>query len=411
MLQWALLAAAHEHDHASASTSAASASPQSTSNASGGSFMSLLFLCLMMFAGSFLPGYLPLWLVSGSSMSSRKVRLLNAVGAGLLISTALAVILPEGVHQLVTTPSLDQTHLNHQHLSQRYLLNSKLQDSKSQFLGIDELDTDDQDDDIAVWSAQTEEARTTCAPCTLQSAVHFDEKRLAYIGYSLAGGFLFMLIVEKLSGFCGGGGGHGHAHHQHDADELHLTELEELESPGSESRRRRESVSSNSGRTNAASIGLIVHCAIDGVAMGSVAASHNTSQEFIVFVAILLHKAPSALGISTFLIQRRLPHKKIVRQLLIFALSAPVSSVITYFLLTFGEDGAVSEDLSSQISRSLNLAMCLLFSAGTFLYVATVHVLSEIKSPSEASMSWQEVLAVSVGVVLPLALSLGGHAH
>jgi zinc transporter ZupT len=195
------------------------------------------------------------------------------------------------------------SHPQHLYSQKRFLFDSDLSSSKNQFFG------DDLDNQPNAQQTPTTDAPASCPQCT--TSTHIDETRLSYIGYALSGGFLFMLIVEKLSASFGGDG-HGHGHgHAHDA---HQDEKEaiELESPGSESRRRRDSPNSisASGRTNAASIGLIVHCAVDGIAMGSVAASHNSSQEFIVFLAILLHKAPSALGISTFLVQRRLSHRR-----------------------------------------------------------------------------------------------------
>ena len=65
----------------------------------------------------------------------------------------------------------------------------------------------------------------------------------------------------------------------------------------------------------------------------------------------------------------------------------------------------------------------MLFSAGTFLYVATVHVLSELTQPSAAAtsdlsggngnrskLSRQELVLVSVGAALPLLFNVF-HSH
>ncbi len=60
-------------------------------------------------------------------------------------------------------------------------------------------------------------------------------------------------------------------------------------------------------------IGLLVHNAVDGFALGvsSASATSDTSGlgvnslGLLVFVAILLHKAPAALAFSTYLLQQK----------------------------------------------------------------------------------------------------------
>lgn len=49
--------------------------------------------------------------------------------------------------------------------------------------------------------------------------------------------------------------------------------------------------------------GLVVHAAADGIAMGAASSTHHTDIEMIVFLAIMLHKAPAAFGLTTFLMQ------------------------------------------------------------------------------------------------------------
>jgi len=56
----------------------------------------LLLLSVTMFLGSFVSGLIPLTL----SLSESKMRFITIIGAGLLVGTALAVIIPEGVHTL-----------------------------------------------------------------------------------------------------------------------------------------------------------------------------------------------------------------------------------------------------------------------------------------------------------------------
>lgn len=52
---------------------------------------------------------------------------------------------------------------------------------------------------------------------------------------------------------------------------------------------------------NTATIGLVVHAAADGIALGAAATTSQTDVEIIVFLAIMLHKAPAAFGLVTYL--------------------------------------------------------------------------------------------------------------
>ena len=58
--------------------------------------------------------------------------------------------------------------------------------------------------------------------------------------------------------------------------------------------------------------------------------------EFIVFLAIMLHKAPAAFGLVTFLLHEGLERLRIRKHLMIFALAAPVMAVVTFLLLAWG---------------------------------------------------------------------------
>ena len=55
--------------------------------------MMFLLICIVIFIGSLLAGAVPFVL----RVSEQQLELLSAFGAGLLVSTALAVVLPEGV--------------------------------------------------------------------------------------------------------------------------------------------------------------------------------------------------------------------------------------------------------------------------------------------------------------------------
>ena len=159
----------------------------------------------------------------------------------------------------------------------------------------------------------------------------------------------------------------------------------------------------------------------------------------IVFLAIMLHKAPAAFGLTTFLMHEGLEKHRVRRHLMTFvstakiveevrnamvyeilapfqALSAPLAALATYFCLNWSSGSSQSLDTYT----ATGIAM--LFSAGTFLYVATVHVLPEVtnvghshgggngKSQSQSGgFSAIELGLLVVGSLLPLLLTLGHH--
>ena len=49
----------------------------------------------------------------------------------------------------------------------------------------------------------------------------------------------------------------------------------------------------SSGVSWTTTLGLVVHAAADGIAMGAAAATRQVDVEMIVFLAIMLHKAPA----------------------------------------------------------------------------------------------------------------------
>ncbi|XP_016385665.1 zinc transporter ZIP9-like [Sinocyclocheilus rhinocerous] len=150
----------------------------------------------------------------------------------------------------------------------------------------------------------------------------------------------------------------------------------------------------------------------DGVALGAAASTSQTSVQLIVFVAIMLHKAPAAFGLVSFLMHAGLERNRIRKHLLVFALAAPVLAMLTYAGLSQSSKEALSDVNATGVA--------MLFSAGTFLYVATVHVLPEVggmgghsHSPGGSAgkgLSKVEVGALVLGCLIPLVLSIG-HQH
>ena len=111
----------------------------------------------------------------------------------------------------------------------------------------------------------------------------------------------------------------------------------------------------------ATTTGLVIHAAADGIALG--ASSSDTGLSFIIFFAIMVHKAPASFGLTSILLKQGLSSRAARAHLLVFSLAAPVGALATFlFVHLTGTD--TSGDTSSIQWRT---GMLLLFSGGTFL--------------------------------------------
>ena len=89
----------------------------------------------------------------------------------------------------------------------------------------------------------------------------------------------------------------------------------------------------------------------------------------------------------------------VVQDLLIFSASSPLVAIITY---------AVMHWLTQASSSVTGVALCILFSAGTFLYAACVHLLPNVADTKTFTAGKMAVLAVSA--VVPCLIN-GSHTH
>ncbi|XP_071354555.1 zinc transporter ZIP9 [Trachinotus anak] len=305
-------------------------------------FSSISLLSLAMLVGCYVAGTIPL----AVNFSEEKLKLITVLGAGLLCGTALAVIIPEGVHALYEE-ILEGGHHSH-----------------------------GQDGVVEVSETKVEEAALGASG----KHEHSHEQLHACIGVSLVLGFVFMLLVDQI--------GSSHVHNTEDPESARVT-------------------SSKITTT----LGLVVHAAADGVALGAAASTSQTSVQLIVFVAIMLHKAPAAFGLVSFLMHAGLERNRIRKHLLVFALAAPVLAMLTFLGLSQSSKEALSDINATGVA--------MLFSAGTFLYVATVHVLPEVGGGGHShapaggnsgkGLSKVEVGALVLGCLIPLVLSVGHH--
>ncbi|KAL7674503.1 hypothetical protein ACOME3_000780 [Neoechinorhynchus agilis] len=121
--------------------------------------------------------------------------------------------------------------------------------------------------------------------------------------------------------------------------------------------------------------GLCLHAGCDGIAVGAAALSSKITFKLTIFLAMAIHKAPVAFGLCSILRERGLNCKQIIRKhLLIFSLTSPIFALFTYGVL--GMSGWTST--SSVDNGGSTVGKLLMLSAGTFLYISTIHILPEI---------------------------------
>lgn len=357
----------------------------------------LLFLSFSMLIGSFLSGTIPM----AFKLSDSKSRLLALLGSGILVGTALAIIIPEGIDSIYAPPEPSP-------LVNNFLATPSM--SSKAGLGIG--------------------AATNFQPPPQEPVQTW------VIGLSLVAGFVLMLLIDQFSIYQSGGEsveGHHHSSsisssHNHgysltkqNDDDLDVGSNELLDNritsndfePTSETRPIRNSQDThrvsmrameNNNQVNFSkqrhikvtpTLGLVIHASADGIALGAAATTSHRHVEMIIFLAIMLHKAPAAFSLVVFLLHRGLKHSTIRRHLLAFSLSAPIAALVTYF--------GLSQSGKEALRRNNATGIAMLFSAGTFLYVATVHVLPELVH--NKLLTPKELLFVIGGAFLPILLA------
>jgi zinc transporter ZupT len=122
-------------------------------------------------------------------------------------------------------------------------------------------------------------------------------------------------------------------------------------------------------------LGPLAHAIIEGCCLGAWAVGVTTPLEITpsLLTALLLHKAPAAFGVACFLVYQGRSVQAVRKQLLLYSLAAPVSSLLFYSLLGGRTDLIASGDGSLR-------GLAMLFAGGCFLFTIAVHILPEIQS-------------------------------
>lgn len=355
----------------------------------------LLIISFVMGVSSYAVGLIPL----SFPLSPHKIQAISVLGSGILVGTALVVIIPEGVSMIFEASS---------------------------------------------------EQPSNSSPTLFRRDDEASGNKRAEVGLSLLFGFLFMYIVEKLSLLASAFGqllsflpfGIGSSQssfvplgnsidmssirnsifsRQHSStpaspSDQHLSQSElPRHSLGSRpladysSRHHHRTSDSlpgssqtdlsqqDSSKQSSIAFGLVIHAIADGIALGASVSSGNSSIETIVFLAIMIHKAPASFGLAAVVLHEQ-GVARAKRALATFAAAAPFGALTTFALIKLlGE--------ASTAHLAWWTGVLLLFSGGTFLYVA-VHVMQELDSSSandatSSAMGGANALLGIIGMLLP----------
>ncbi|KAL1894127.1 hypothetical protein Cpir12675_003815 [Ceratocystis pirilliformis] len=367
------------------------------------------------------------------TLSQSQLRLITSIGVGILIGTSMTVIIPEGIEALTlhahshshsSVDPLPETNPGHR---RSFGGQSSVESGALPELQVSAPIAPVQRDILAAISETLErrEANDDHNPGSDSELPTFS------IGFSLISGFLLMFFIDRLP--------------RHATDHLSVQASRDIsldnlgsadgvsgslldqETAGFSSSlglTRVGSPYSASSRSNSLTVGLVIHAAADGIAMGASSSTENTKLGFIIFLAILVHKAPAAFGLTTVLLRQGVSKYAARGHLLVFSVAAPCGALGTWLLIHLLGGGRGMQGTEGHYWTG----MLLLFSAGTFLYVA-MHAMQEETSPHEsgsattnsypesphqrkrAGFQMRDTLATAGGMLLPLLTQTGHHSH
>lgn len=314
-----------------------------------------------MAVASFLAGALPL----SFSLSNPQLRFLSSLGVGVLVGTCMIVIIPEGigaavspgegahVHRVRTVAKRTSFAIEERGLEN---LATKLRialpkDFDGESLGDFATRLGRRDQDVPLLPEEEEHEHDHDGHSEFPS---FE------IGISLILGFVLMFLIDRLP--------------KHATESLHPppptthhVSLNDLSSgsPGhdEESAGLMDSLSPTPRRARslATTLGLVIHAAADGIAMGASSSTEDMKMSFVIFLAIMIHKAPAAFGLTSVLLKQGLSKRAARGHLIVFSLAAPVGAIVTWMLVKLMGGGGGGEE------GMWWTGMLLLFSGGTFL--------------------------------------------
>ena len=320
-----------------------------------------------------LAGFVPLVF----SLSRRHIRLMAACGAGILMGTALIVIIPEGVEALYSVGASESTSAhqllvrNAAPLPAAWSLKRAVpleQKTELENIIVRQSETlpsltgpdDGRPEDAAEGSK--DETDTHAPSSQSPAAGHHEFEPHAWVGICLIAGFVLMFLIDRLPKL---------ALAQNRLRPAYISlgrmGLRRGNSPDDEG--EGEDMTAETPKTkegfgpSSTTTGLVIHAAADGIALGASSASSSQRLSMVIFFALMIHKAPAAFGLTTILLKQGLSKRAAKAHLLVFSLAAPVGALVTWSIANIIGSNAVESGSQTTFITSL----LLLFSGGTFL--------------------------------------------
>lgn len=422
----------------------------------------LLSLSAIMAIASFLAGILPL----AFTLSQRQLRFITFLGTGVLVGTSLIVIIPEGIETIYSAAGKSHSHgrrgvevairgtagpqAGFQHAPMMRAIPERSAFVDTDFIPLSSVKapgpiiverTADENskptkgdkpapalqhgDDESTEGVKEGHSRVDASDASRKED-HHDEKRdpHAYVGISLILGFILMYLVDVLP--------EALASSKPRYLPLHISLSDLSRGPHNASTTTLNSPlpsgpeTSPQSRASATTIGLVIHSCADGIALGASSTAPSTSLSLIIFLAIMLHKAPAAFGLTSVLLKQGLSKRTARTHLLLFSIAAPLGAMATWCVVHLLGTGR----LGGEEGLTWATGCMLLFSGGTFLYVA-MHSMTSTNDPSshshddpgangyvdqsygkpeKSTPTKADIATAVVGMLLPLVTQVG-HAH
>ncbi|XP_022198072.2 protein catecholamines up [Nilaparvata lugens] len=214
------------------------------------------------------------------------------------------------------------------------------------------------------------------------------------VGLWVLSGILTFLLIEKFVRLVKGGHGHSHGHSAAagDGSKAKSSDDEDEKKDDSKSVEKTEKHQVTENMKVAGYLNLaadFAHNFTDGLAIGaSYLAGKNIG--IVTTVTILLHEVPHEIGDFAILIQSGCSRKKAIFLQLSTAVGAMTGTVIS--LLAKGIDSAATKWI-------------LPFTAGGFIYIATVSVIPELLEDTKFWQSVKEIAALLLGVYMMVLIA------
>ncbi|RYC60493.1 hypothetical protein CHU98_g5723 [Xylaria longipes] len=280
-----------------------------------------------------------------------QLRLIASIGIGILVGTSLIVIIPEGIEAVAEAsivahnPTPRSLHTPRDKATAWWVERPLAPKNEPVWTTNSEQKSSMDDLAVSLGSNAADTALQARGPAdepeppkdkpssSVETPPAETELPTFYIGLSLVLGFILMFLVDRLP---------RHASENFQPPPPRHISLSNL---GGSSLSADEEESEGflgsltptpkQSRSLATTTGLVIHAAADGIAMGASVSSPDKKLGLIVFIAIMVHKAPAAFGLTSVLLKQGLSKRAARGHLIVFSLASPFGAWLTFILVSF----------------------------------------------------------------------------